>query len=508
MEIEVSDAAFPLIDAMAFLAIAVFIVFGLAIPLGSLGAQFFRHVSDLWDPEILDAARITAFQASVSAGISTIAGVAIALALPRDSRLVRALLGVPFGIPAVAAATAWVLCLPRMLSYSLTAVIIAHVFFNIPWVALWISRALDEVSVSELEAAKTLGASPARAFRSIIAPVIAPASAAVFAQVFSLCAMSFILVMILGGGPPVDTLETTLFAKIRTGGLDLSGAGACAVWQILITLLPWLLLRSFGKTRTLDGGRASRTRRKTSWPRIVFGVGIALVFVLPYLALAFHVLSGGEKAGSFSEVIPAFLISVRISVGTAFFSTVIAILGIWMEERSPHFARWGSPALVLPAGISVMVLGLGFFVAYGRILDPFSASLAPIVALEAMFFVPVAFRALQPIARARNAAAWDAALTLGASPISAFHFIEWPRWRGPIAGVLALIAGASFGEVAAVSLFYNESRVPASLLISRWMGRYRFEDAQMLSVLLMAASAALIFSGMWVGFEEAEFRHE
>lgn len=61
--------------------------------------------------------------------------------------------------------------------------------------------------------------------------------------------------------------------------------------------------------------------------------------------------------------------------------------------------------------------------------------------------------------------------------------------------VSALVAGAAFGEVAAVSLFYNESRIPAALLISRWMGQYQFENAQSLSVLLILISGSLIVLG-------------
>lgn len=228
-------------------------------------------------------------------------------------------------------------------------------------------------------------------------------------------------------------------------------------------------------------------------------------FLLPYLALFSSVLSPALQGSLgdrslIGEVLPALGLSFRIGLATAILAATLAALGVWAEERSRLFARMGSLVLVLPAGISVMVLGLGFFVAYGKYLDPFSASLWPIVVLETILFVPVAFRVLQPVARARNRGAWDAALTLGASPWTAFGFIEWPRWRGPVLGILSLLAGAALGEVAAVSLFFNEARVPASLLISRWMGQYHFEEAQILSVVLMVAGTALIGVGTWAGF--------
>ena len=170
------------------------------------------------------------------------------------------------------------------------------------------------------------------------------------------------------------------------------------------------------------------------------------------------------------EIIPALRTSFGLAAVTSALAVLLASLGVWAETRSRFFAQIGSLALVAPSGISVMVLGLGFFIAFASVLDPFSTSVWPIAVLQAVFFVPVAFRVFQPIGRKRDVSAWEAARTLGASPLQAFRWVEWPRWRRPVISVSALVAGAAFGEVAAVSLFYNESRIPAALLISRWMG--------------------------------------
>ena len=357
------------------------------------------------------------------------------------------------------------------------------------------SRALDEVPQAETEAAATLGASPFRIFQTVVIPRVAPAVASVFAQVFSLCAMSFVLVMILGGGPPVETLETTLFSKIRAGGLDLSGASVCAAWQIMITMLPWIVLRRLGALR-LDPGRASRKRGAASRRGIWIGSAVALIFFLPYFALLHDLnLPRLWHDGNGLEVVQAMKTSLGLAALASCLSVLVALLGVWAETRSRLFAQIGSLALVVPSGISIMVLGLGFFIAYEKIIDPFSSSIWPIALLQAVFFVPVAFRVFQPIGRSRDHGAWEAAATLGGSPIQTFQFVEWPRWRGPVVSVITLIAGAALGEVAAVSLFYNENRIPVSLLITRWMGRYQVEEAQALSLILLVASGVLVSLG-------------
>jgi ABC-type Fe3+ transport system permease subunit len=70
--------------------------------------------------------------------------------------------------------------------------------------------------------------------------------------------------------------------------------------------------------------------------------------------------------------------------------------------------------------------------------------------------------------------------------------IEWPRWRGPIFSAFAGVAGASLGELGAVSFFYSEKLVPLPLLVSRWMRQYRFEEAQGIAALLFLLSVLLI----------------
>ena len=146
-----------------------------------------------------------------------------------------------------------------------------------------------------------------------------------------------------------------------------------------------------------------------------------------------------------------------------------------------------------------MVVGLGMFIAYRGvgILDPFSSSVVPVIALQAIFFVALAYRVFRPIAMRFRETEFEAARTLGANDFQSFVAVEWRRWRGPLLGVFALVFGGAMGEVGAVSLFYNEGRIPLSLLIFRWMSQYRFEDAQAVSLLLMMFALTAITVGVF-----------
>jgi thiamine transport system permease protein len=507
-----------LLDAFSGLTLIAFLGFALVIPLVGIAHSGIVNHFPIFDSDVLYATRLTALQALISAllslGVGTVFGIFIQRAsFGRRLTSLRTLLALPFGVPAVVAASAWVSVLGKSglnssLLYSISSVILAHVFFNAPWVALWVSYALEDISFTHREAARTLGASRWQEFWSITLPEIFPTLISVFSQVFTFCAMSFILVLILGGGPPVETLETALYIKVRSGGLDLSGASACAFWQLLLTLLPWILLSRFQK-RTL--GKQARRRlgaENSAHPNLLFIAAIlgSAIFLIPYLVLlrnqsVSHFFELLRVSGKRAEILSAFFYSLKISLPTAGLSLLIAIAGVWLDHRfrkrsSQGWANFVVNLMVVPSGVSTMVLGLGFFVAYREVIDPFSSSIFSVVVLQAVFFVAVAFKILRPVAIQFQESQIDVARTLGAGLLRSFFLVEWRRWRRPLIACFSLILGAALGEVGAVSLFYNEERVPASLLISRWMSRYRFEDAQSVALMLMVCSLLFISFGV------------
>ncbi|MFL5812339.1 MAG: ABC transporter permease [Bdellovibrionia bacterium] len=486
-----------------------------AVPLVTLLARV-KNWSALWDPLILQITYLTAGQALISAVIS--AAVALPLGLwigssgLAERRWAQALLALPFGVPTVVAGLAWVILLGRSgifagldWAYSFKAVILAHVVFNVPWIALWVAQARSYLPASRLEAARTLGARGGASFRTIIWPQVKWSFWSAACQTFVFCAMSFALILVLGGGPPVQTLEIALFSHIRFGSLDIDGAIACAIWELLVTLLPWCLVVYFQMREEHAISRSTRERGLESSRGFFLRwlpVGVALVFFLPYLAVLTTGRHWGESAyfPIRDEVVPALWISLKLALATAFgalFTSICAVLFIEMlpRQRSNSSSALRGALLFLmgvPNGISALVLGLGLWLAYGKWIDPFSGSYGAIIALQMTIFFPIAFRILWPIARDRDQKLVEAALLMGASRTRAFFTVEWSRWKAPLLSAFAMVVGASLGEVSAVSLFYSEDLIPLPLLVSRWSAQYRFGDAQAVAVLLLFLCSGVI----------------
>lgn len=488
------------------------------VPLGSIARLAWEQ-----SPQTDSVARAIAWSSAVQAGwstlIATVIGLALGLAVgswnsngsKRWGKGMEVLLAIPFGVPTVAAAIAWVAVLGRAgwlarngwsseVLYSLKAVVLAHVFFNAPWVALAVALARKRIPPTQIDVARSLGAGRWQVFRTVIWPQIGEVGLEASAQVFSFCVMSFALVLLLGGGPSVQTLETEIYARLRFGITDLSGAANCAQWQLGLTLLPWLLLWAVrGRRGALyaawspnENNLADNPKKNTAY---AYGlILICAVFVLPYFSVIPNLIRIPWRSTLFWQVTQA---SVFLAFATSAVAVLTAVTALVVRGsvRSRGLQSFVDLLLTLPSGVSILVLGLGFWVCYSRWFDPFEGSWIAVALLQAVLMTPFAYRWLSSLARTIQYPRVESAISLGASPFQALWHVEWPRWRAPVLATVTLIAGAALGELGAVSLFYSENLVTLPLLIARWMSRYRFEDARAAAAFLIGVSCVMMAMG-------------
>lgn len=424
--------------------------------------------------------------------------------------LARAMLAVPYGIPTVISGLTWIIWLGRTgllaqsgihldLAYSYSAIIIAHVFFNAPWIALIVSESRSRISEQEVEAALTLGANHKKVISNIIWPKMRFAFFGACTQVMSFCLMSFALVLILGGGPPVQTLETKIFSFLRYGAVQLQGASEVACWELILTLIPWGLFLFFQKKKKNFFNVKTDLKLKPTAPSLAQSLamlGIGVFWILPYFfVFNSKVVSWFVDSQWRTQLVQPLVVSLKLTLlasSLMLLTTLAAIITLSFLRKRDFIFNLCGVFFTLPSGMSALVLGLGIWISYGKWVDPFEGSLLLIAALQATLFFPFAFRSLWPIAEEVSIKQIEAAVTLGLTPVRAFLFIEWPKWKFPLLVVFLATLGASLGEVASVSLFYSEKMVPLPLLITRWMSQYRFEEAQAVAGILFLLSLIIV----------------
>ena len=229
---------------------------GMALPLGGVwpGAD---APSESWGPD--GDAPLTAWgvwqdahlrfrllwslaQAGISTALTLLLGLPVAWVLARfrfAGRLwVLRLLMLPFVVPTLVAALGvlalwgpgghWSQPLGLALEDSPWLLIIGNLFFNLCLVVRAATDALGQVSASRLAAARTLGATPWRAFWRVEWPAIRLAVASALCLVFLYCFAGMGLALVLGG-QQWATAEVEIYTLVAHE-LRLADASALALW--------------------------------------------------------------------------------------------------------------------------------------------------------------------------------------------------------------------------------------------------------------------------------------
>ncbi|MGH3066042.1 MAG: ABC transporter permease, partial [Gaiellaceae bacterium] len=282
-----------------------FLALGFAYPLVSILERGLTSapLDVLTDPLTRDVVWFTFWQALASTALTFALGLPAAYVLGRYAfpgrSLVRALVVVPFVLPTVVVALAFLAVLPAGLERGWVAILIAHAFFNIAVVVLIVGTFWAGLDRRVTEAAATLGAGPWRSFREVTLPLLAPALAAAGSIVFLFCFTSFGIVLILGG-PAYSTIEAEIYNQaVRI--FDLRVAAILSVIQLLcVGAAVWIALKLETGVAAARGARPEKdvlrrpgTRRE--WSVVVGSLAVLAAFLgVPLAVLVERSISFGD----------------------------------------------------------------------------------------------------------------------------------------------------------------------------------------------------------------------
>jgi ABC-type Fe3+ transport system permease subunit len=161
----------------------------------------------------------------------------------------------------------------------------------------------------------------------------------------------------------------------------------------------------------------------------------------------------------------------------------------------------------VPAGMSPLMIALGFFLAYSDYIDPFAGSLTGMIFVQIALFLPFSLRFFLPLLDEGHTGPRrdlrSAARTLGATNWTAWRKLEWPRWCAVGTRVAGLGFVWSFSELAATSFFGSERLTTVGVLLTRWMVQYRFDEVNgVLFFIYLFSIATLIAVSVREGDEE------
>jgi thiamine transport system permease protein len=464
----------------------------------------------------------TTWQAASSTILTLLVGMLPAYVLARYSfrgrRLVMAATTVPFVLPTVVVGAAFLALLPASWHGTAQAMIAAHVFFNIAVVVRLVGSMIALVPHDLVGAARTLGASPWRAVRLVVVPLLKPALWAAAAVIFLFSFTSFGVAKLLGG-PTHPTLEVEIARRATQLG-DVRGAAALSALQLglLAVVIVGAARRQRRSALELRGNsapRAPRTRRD----RVLVGAlctGVSVVMGAPIVALvsrSFNVGNGwswsawsklgdsGTRPGASLGVDPLASIgaSLRFAVVAALIATVIGFMAASAIATSSRLGRFLDVGLMLPIGTSAVTIGLGMLITFDAAPFDWRGSWWLVPLGHALVAVPFVVRALLAVLRAIPGDLRAAAATLGATPIRAWWQVDARALRRPLLAGAGFSAAISLGEFGATTILSRSGSETLPIAIGRLLGRAgglpRAQAFAMATILLVLSTAVVMISG-------------
>lgn len=469
----------------------------------------------------------TLWQAVVSTLLTIVAAMPVAYVFARyrfpGKRLLSALLTVPFVMPTVVVATAFLALLGTSsplginLKRSIWIILAAHVFYNVAVVVRTVGGLWSHLDPRMEEAARSLGATRWQAFRTVTLPLLRPAVAAAAAIVFLFTFTSFGVILILGG-LNFATLEVEIYRQTVVM-LDLPLAAALAIFQLVgVSIILWLYTR-YQRHREVELSLlpAESVARTPATPRqwlVVAGTAayIGIVALLPLamlVARSFNTGSGGGLAfyraltdsGTGSTAFVSPMEAIGNSLWIAGLATVIA-LAVGMSAaaviayRSGRASRSFDLLLMLPLGTSAVTIGFGMLIALDWPID-LRANLLLIPLAHALVAIPFVVRLSVPVMRSVRPQLREAAATLGASPARIWREIDLPIAARALAVSAGFAFAISLGEFGATSFIARPDTPTLPIAIFRLLGRpgtLNFGQAMAMSTILMAVTAAAILA--------------
>lgn len=483
-----------------------------------------------WRTSLELGSRIAGFtlgQAALSTVLSLVPALFLARALNRHPRLPgRALLlrlfTLPLALPALIAALGILALLGRggvaapaltWLTgarwpgiYGLEGILIAHVFFNLPLATRFFLAALEAVPADQWRSARQLGFSPMAQFRLIEWPAMRAAVPGAALTVFLLCATSFTLVLLLGGGPQATTLEVAVYQALRFD-FDPARAAVLALMQLALALGAAVLALRLADAHEGGGAAPAPAAQVKAGPGETLFNGViitlaALLVALPVSAILWRGLEA-DLAALLTQAAVRHAAVTSLFIATCSASLALLSSVALLSAGGPGLAARLATVSALSLAVSPVVLGAGWFLALRPFADPFAAAPAAIILANALMALPFALRLLAP--------AWTASRLRHDRLCSSLAMSGWTRLRLVEGRALMRVLGAAFalaallslGDLGVIALFGSDAVQTLPGLLHARLGSYRTDDAAGLAFLLTLGCLALLWAAERLSAEKS-----
>lgn len=328
--------------------------------------------------------------------------------------------------------------------------------FTFPFALIPLQTALARMNPAQWEAARSLGATPWRAFREVVLPRLRGAIGAGSLLVALYVISDFGAVSLLR----FQSLSYVIYIRYKSL-FDKSEAIFLALLLALVAiafLAAHRMIRGEGDRRGERSVRVWPTIALGRWRWVAFAYCALIAFVgvgVPALTVGIWLVRGlrlGNVVGSVGvELGTTVAVGALAAVVTVAIALVPALLGRFGGARFSRVVHAASHVGYALPGI-VVALSLVFFAI--RYAGPFYQTIPLLIFAYVVRFLPLAVSVLDDDLRGQNPRDYEAARSLGCSPTAAWRRVTIP------AAAPALVAGLLIVFISVIK------ELPATLLLS------------------------------------------
>ena len=356
--------------------------------------------------------------------------------------------------------------------YGLPGITVVFLLTLYPYVLLPSIAGFRAIDVSIEEAARNLGGSRLRAFRTVLLPVAMPAVLAGALLVFIEALENFGVPVVLAEDRPF--LAVDIF-KLFAGEADNNPAAAGALSVLLIagTAIALMIQRRYlNQRRFATHARAPPPLLplRAGWRALatIFSWGIVALSLLPFIAVLFisflhfrgPVLTGQLALSNYSTLLEG---SFRPLYNSLLLATITAVVATLLGAPIGYIVTRHRGALstgldvigMVPFAVSGTVLAIGLIIAFNSGVLVLTGGWLILVIAYVVRKLPFCIRSSSAIVHQIDPSLEEASINLGVPPLKTFVKLTVPLMAGGLVGGMILVWITVASELSSTIVLYT-----------------------------------------------------
>ncbi|WP_392565205.1 thiamine/thiamine pyrophosphate ABC transporter permease [Utexia brackfieldae] len=385
--------------------------------------------------------------------------------------------------------------------YGLSGILIAHLFYNLPFAFRLFYQSLDSIAIEQRQLSAQLGLSYWQRFRYLEWPVLNRQLLPTFALVFMLCFTSFAIVLTLGGGPQNTSFEVAIYQALRD--FEIGQAVILSFIQLLFCVSFMLLLRRLASPVapiSISNHRQFRefNHPAARWMSAVITVIASLFILSPMLAVIVNGIKAFSLALLTSALLKSTITSLLIAIGSACFALLLTLSLLWTTSRLQFSGRYRLSDLLMLSGslilaIPGMVLAAGFFLLFYGLHDSALMIGGLMIISNGLMALPFTLKTLENPVNDLTHRYTLLAQSLNIQGKNYFYWIEFKALKSIFLFAFAFACVMSIGDFGMISLFGSQDFATLPFYLYQQLGAYRNQAADFTALVLLVLCFGIFY---------------